>query len=64
MMKNIQALKNATLEEGGMSPDEIDQLKNPASACCSLDMLDTHLMKELQYFIYLTNTSRDYYETI
>ena len=63
-MKNIQALKNATLEEGGMSPDEIDRLRDPAPARCSLDMSDTHLVKALRHFIYSTNTSRDHYETI
>jgi hypothetical protein len=63
-MKNIQALKNATLGEGRMAPDDVDLLRDPEQAHCTLDMLDTHLVKALQHFIYSTDTSRDHYETI
>jgi hypothetical protein len=63
-MNNIQALKNATLEESGMAPDDIDRLRDPQPAFCSLDMSDTHLIKSLRHFIYSTDTSRDHYETI
>jgi hypothetical protein len=65
MMKNIQALKNATLEEGRMAPADIDQLRDPEPAAwCNLDMSDTHLVKAPWHFIYLTDTSCDHYETI
>jgi hypothetical protein len=63
-MKNIQALKNASLEDSGMAPDDINRLRDPKSAHCALDMLDTHLMKALRHFIYSTDTSRNHYETI
>jgi hypothetical protein len=62
--ENIHALKNATLEEGGMEPDKINRLRNPDLARCSLDMSDTHLVKALRHFIHSTDTSRDHYETI
>jgi hypothetical protein len=64
-MKNIKALKNATLEEGGMAPADIDQLRDPQPAAwCNLDMSDTHLVKALWHFIYSMDTSHDHYETI
>ena len=63
-MKNIQALKNATLEESRMAPDDVDCLRDPEPAHCTLDMSDTHLVKALRHFIHSTDTSRDHYETI
>jgi hypothetical protein len=63
-MKNIQVLKNATLEEGGMAPNDVDWLRDPELAHCILDMSDTHLLKSLRHFIYSTDTSRDHYETV
>jgi hypothetical protein len=63
-MNNIQALKNARLEESGMAPDDVDRLRDPEPARCTLDMSDTHLVKALRHFIYSTDTSRDHYETI
>jgi hypothetical protein len=63
-MKNIQALKNVTLEEGGMAPDDVDRLRDPELAHCILDMSDTHLLKSLQHFIYSTDTFRDHHETV
>jgi hypothetical protein len=64
-MKNIQALKNATLEEGRMAPADIDWLRDPEPAAwCNLDMSDTHLMEALWHFIYLMDTSCDHHETI
>ncbi|KAF8230585.1 hypothetical protein L208DRAFT_1069529, partial [Tricholoma matsutake] len=63
-INNIQALKNATLDKSGMAPDDIDQLRDPQPAFCSLDMLDTHLIKSLQHFIYSTDMSHNHYETI
>ena len=47
-----------------MAPDDIDRLRDPESACCTLDMSDVHLVKALQHFIYSTATPRDQYETI
>jgi hypothetical protein len=64
MMKNIQALKDATLEDSGMTPADIDQLKDPQPASGNLDMSDTHLVKVLQHFIYSMDTSHNHYETI
>jgi hypothetical protein len=46
-LTKIQALKNATLEDGGMDPKDIDWLRDPESACNTLDMSDTHLVKVL-----------------
>jgi hypothetical protein len=63
-MKNIHALKNATLEEGGMAPDDIDRLRDPESTRCTLDMSDTHLVKTLRHFVYSADTSREHYEII
>ena len=63
-LTNIQALKNATLEDGGMDPEDIDRLRDPESARDTLDMSDTHLVKALRHFIYSTNSSRDHYDTI
>ena len=63
-MKNIQALKNARLEESGMAPDDVDRLRDPEPTRCTLDMSDTHLVKALRHFIHSTDTSRDHYETI
>ena len=63
-MTNIQTLKNATLEESGMAPEDIDRLRDPESAHGALDLLDTHLVKALRHFIYLSDTSRNHYETI
>lgn len=63
-MKNINALKSATLEESGMAPDDVEQLRDPEQTRCTLDMSDTHLVKVLRHFMYLTDTSRDHYETI
>jgi len=63
-MRNIQDLKNATLEDSGMVSDNVDRLRNPEPTCCTLDMLDAHLVKALQHFIYSTDTSCDHYETI
>jgi hypothetical protein len=63
-MNNIQALKNATLDESGMARDDIDRLRNPQPAFYGLDMSDTHLIKSLRHFIYSTDMSRDHYETI
>ena len=63
--KNIQALKNATLEESGMAPTDIEWLRDPEPAArCNLDMSDTHLVKALRHFIYSTDTSHNHYETI
>ena len=50
-MKNIQALKNASLEDSGMAPNDINRLRDPESAHCALDMSDTHLVKALRHFI-------------
>ena len=47
-----------------MDPEVIDQLRDPESARDTLDMSDTHLVKALQHFIYLTNSSHDHYDTI
>ncbi|KAF8223601.1 hypothetical protein L208DRAFT_1316134, partial [Tricholoma matsutake] len=63
-LTNIQALKNATLEDGGMDPEDIDWLRDPELARDTLDMSDTHLVKALRHFIYSTNSSRDHYDTI
>jgi hypothetical protein len=63
-MKNILALKNATLKEGGMDLDEIGRLRDPDLARHTLDMSDTHLVKALRHFVHSTGTSRDHYETI
>ena len=63
-MKNIQALKNATLDEGGMAPEDIERLREPEGARHTLDMSDAHLVKALRHFIHSTSTSRDHYETI
>jgi hypothetical protein len=64
-MKTIQVLMNvAMLENSGMGSDDIDQLKDPEYLHCTLDISDMHLVKALQHFIYLTNTSYHYYETI
>lgn len=63
-MKNIHALKSATLEESGMAPDNIEQLRDPEQTRCSLDMSDTHLVKALRHFIYSTDTSCNHYEII
>ena len=63
-MMNIQALKNATLEESGMAPEDINWLRDPESAHGALDMSDTHLVKALHHFIYLTDTSCNHYKTI
>lgn len=62
-IKNIRALKNMTLKDG-MAPDDVDRLRDPELAHCTLNMSDIHLMKALWHFIYLTNTSCDHYETI
>ena len=63
-INNIHALKNARLEESRVATDEVDRLRDPESAHCTLDMSDTHLVKALRHFIYSTDTSRDHYETI
>ena len=63
-MNNIQALKNATLDESGMAPDDVNRLRDPQPASCGLDMSDIHFIKSLRHFIYSTDTSRDHYETI
>lgn len=63
-MENIRALKNAALEEGKMSTDDINRLRDPELGRCPLDMSDVHLVKALRHFIYSTGTSRDHYETI
>jgi hypothetical protein len=63
-MRNIQILKNATLEDGAMAPDDVERLRDPKATCCTLDMSDTHLVKVLRHFIYSTDTSRAHYETI
>jgi len=63
-MNNIQALKYATLDESGMAPDDVDQLRDPQPAFCSLDMSDTHLIKSLQHFIYSTDMTCNHYEMI
>jgi Transposase family tnp2 len=63
-MKNIQGLKNATLDEGGMAPEDVDRLRDPGTARCTLDMSSTHLVKALRHFIYSTDTSRNHYEII
>jgi hypothetical protein len=63
-MTNIQTLKNATLEESGMAPEDIDQLRDPESAHGALDLLDTHLVKALRHFNFSSDTSRNHYETI
>ena len=47
-----------------MDPEDIDWLRDPESACDTLDMSDTHLVKALQHFIYSTNSSCDHYDTI
>ena len=63
-MTNIQALKDATLENGGMAAEDVDWLRDSGSTRCTLDMSDTHLIKALRHFIHSTDTSRDHYETI
>lgn len=63
-MENIRALKNAVLEEGKMSPEDVNRLRDPDLECCTLDMSDRHLVKALRHFIYSTGSSRDHYETI
>ena len=63
-MNNIQALRNATLEESGMAPDDVVRLRDPQPAFCGLDMSDTHLIKSLWHFLYSTDTLRDHYEVI
>ena len=63
-MNNIEMLKSATLKESGMAPDDIDWLRDLGSAHCILDMSDTHLVKVLQHFVYLMDTSCKHYKTI
>ncbi|KAF8229827.1 hypothetical protein L208DRAFT_1164777, partial [Tricholoma matsutake] len=63
-MNNIQALKNVTLDESSMAPDDIDRLRDPQPAFLGLDMSNTHLIKSLRHFIYSTDTSCDHYEII
>jgi hypothetical protein len=62
--KNIQKLKDATLEQTGMGSEDLDRLRNAGAAHYTLDMLDTHLVKVLRHFIYSTDTSCHHYETI
>jgi hypothetical protein len=54
-IKNIQALKSARLKESGMGPDNVDQLRDPAPACCTLDMSNTHLVKASTTELHLFN---------
>ena len=63
-MENIHALKNASLENSEMAPDNVNWLRDPDQAHCMLDMSDTHLMEALCHFIYSIDTSQDHYETI
>jgi hypothetical protein len=64
IIRNIQKLKNTTLEDSRMVSDNVNQLRDPRLTHCTLDMSDTYLLKVLWHFIYSTNTSHDYYKTI